>query len=278
MIRHKESQKCYIGQSHGTFRRRYDGGRWWGKTSCKKLKSDAVLYGHQTFEVVILEHSKTKNELNKLESIYADKYNAYQPNGYNKIKCGVAYSFDQPSLLSDIGPIELNDPLGNNIKINDPVKFCEDHGLCKHRIWRVVVGKSRIHYGWTNKDDVKKGHHKAKSYTIYDREGNKYNVLNMAEFCRQKKISSRKMSALVNGTCNISQGYAMSKNAFDTGKKQYTVILVKNNEEVILRSVRKEGTKLGLHHQELYKLIRGEREQYNGWRVKAVSVHFVGSI
>lgn len=89
-IYHKESGKSYVGQTvHPTFNRRYSGGRWWDITDNPILRSAYAKYGADAFAVEILESNvESLDCLNQLEEIYADRFNAYAPRGYNLRKCG----------------------------------------------------------------------------------------------------------------------------------------------------------------------------------------------
>lgn len=88
-ITNKINNKCYIGQSIFNFNKRYKGGQWWKYTHNVILKNSIDKHGLENFEFEILEDVvKDINELNRLESFYADKFNSYRPNGYNIRGCG----------------------------------------------------------------------------------------------------------------------------------------------------------------------------------------------
>jgi group I intron endonuclease len=88
-ILNKINNKSYIGQSVLTFNKRYKGGQWWKYTHNLILKNSIDKYGLDNFDFEIIEDNvKDINELNKLEVLYAEKFNSYRPNGYNIRGCG----------------------------------------------------------------------------------------------------------------------------------------------------------------------------------------------
>lgn len=88
-IINNKSGKSYIGQSVNDFNKRYKGGKWWLYTHNIILKNSVIKNGIENFTVEIIENNVSSiEELNKLESHYADLYNTYRPNGYNIKGCG----------------------------------------------------------------------------------------------------------------------------------------------------------------------------------------------
>ncbi len=82
--------KSYIGQTvHPTFNLRYSGGRWWDVTDNVALRAAYAKYGADAFGVEILEKGVVSlDELNRLEELHAERFNAYAPHGYNLRMCG----------------------------------------------------------------------------------------------------------------------------------------------------------------------------------------------
>jgi len=88
-IYNKINNKSYIGQSVKKFNQRYRGGKWWISTHNEILKNSILKYGLENFEIEILEDNIDNiDNLNLLESFYADKFNSYRPYGYNIRGCG----------------------------------------------------------------------------------------------------------------------------------------------------------------------------------------------
>lgn len=278
LIRHRISGKCYVGQTIHTFRQRYSGGRWWDKTTSSQLKIDVKRDGKDRFEVIILAHSLPTQELNRMEALYAQEHNAYEPNGYNSKPCGRYPQLRGRSPLENIGVVTLNNPSGKNIVIRDVATFCEDHGLKKYRIWRILNGTSRIHAGWTNKGDLRKGHIRAKSSTLYHESGTKHSICNLTKFCREKGLKYRAIMILFEGRTHQSQGYALSMKAFQQARKQTVVTLTKGNTEVVLTNALRQAKKVGLDRHSIYRLIHGRTKEVKGWSVKNIREELFGRI
>jgi hypothetical protein len=72
-----------------SFNNRYKGGKWWLYTHNDLLKKSYLKNGLDNFKVEILkENVESIEELNMLETYYANMYNTYTPNGYNIRGCG----------------------------------------------------------------------------------------------------------------------------------------------------------------------------------------------
>ncbi len=84
-----KNNKSYIGQSVNSFNERYKGGKWWLYTHNEILKNSYLKNGLDNFIVeIIKENVESIEELNRLETYYANMYNTYKPNGYNIRGCG----------------------------------------------------------------------------------------------------------------------------------------------------------------------------------------------
>lgn len=83
-IHNKINGKSYVGQASNGFRCRYTSSNWWKFIKNNHLKNSISKYGHESFEIIILEKNiSSKEELNKLEIEYITKLNCIFPNGYN---------------------------------------------------------------------------------------------------------------------------------------------------------------------------------------------------
>jgi len=78
------NNKCYIGITKNTFRKRYNHrDDWWNAPSVNSLiKSSVKKYGNENFKVDILEKCKNE-ELEEREKYYIKINNSFVPNGYN---------------------------------------------------------------------------------------------------------------------------------------------------------------------------------------------------
>lgn len=79
------NDKIYIGQTTLTFKKRYDGGKWWNKTHNIHLKSSVDKYGLSNFEVnEIFDVAFSKEELDIKECSYIDLFKSNNRKfGYN---------------------------------------------------------------------------------------------------------------------------------------------------------------------------------------------------
>jgi len=88
-IFNKINKKSYIGQSVNGFGFRYKGSKWWKYTHNEILKNSIKKHGLENFDFEILDKDVSSiDELNRLESYYAEKFDSYRPNGYNIRGCG----------------------------------------------------------------------------------------------------------------------------------------------------------------------------------------------
>lgn len=93
-ITNKINNKCYIGITKHSFRKRYNHkDDWWNAPSVNPLLKNAVnKYGSVNFEVSIVEEVK-KEELEKREIFYIKHFNSMSPGGYN-LTSGGNYKYE----------------------------------------------------------------------------------------------------------------------------------------------------------------------------------------
>lgn len=241
---------------------------WWTKKMHNAaLKQDIESYGKDSFEIKILEHSKTAKELGRLEDDYAKKYNAYLPNGYNKQSC--LKTFSSKCRLSKLEQIELNDPLGSDVIITDPINFCTQHSLSPKCIYLILKGKRFFHKGWTIKGNKNKSNPKMGKYTLYDQKGQRFDVNNLSAFCREKGLHYDRIRQMTAGYIRSSQGYGLSKGCTSNQKWQYIVTLTKDGQDKLLTNIGKQSKEIGINHTFVYQLIHGKINSYQGWVLKS---------
>lgn len=282
LIENLVNGKCYIGQTIKSFANRYGGsGLWWHYTACKPLNMDIDRHGPSNFRVRILEHSKTKAELNTLELLYAEKYKSYFPHGYNVAPCG--QNFDKTPKKSNLYYLNegasLKSPEGEifHLKAEELELFCRERGLEQYRIWLVVTKRTNRYHGWTRADAPKKIYRGGGSFTFYDREGKKHNLKCLKRFCDERDLHYNRMVSMSMGRVPQSQGYALSQKAFKNQRQRRIVTLVRDGREVTLNNVNREASSLGLDHRAVHDLARGKRKVYDGWSLKEVRLVPVGA-
>lgn len=86
LIRHKESGKCYVGQTVSSFAQRMAQHRYQAFTEGRyktAIASAIKHYGWGEFETSILEVCDSKDGMDAAEIAWIEKLNALAPNGYN---------------------------------------------------------------------------------------------------------------------------------------------------------------------------------------------------
>jgi len=83
LIRHKESGKCYVGQTIQKLNERIRHHFKKSAKSCPALAAAIRKYGKESFEVLEVAQASCQDELNQLEQYYITHYNSISPFGYN---------------------------------------------------------------------------------------------------------------------------------------------------------------------------------------------------
>jgi group I intron endonuclease len=81
LIRHKESGKCYVGQTVGTLKARLNKHR--NSSGCPYIHNAIKHYGQEAFEVKELGCATDRDVLNLLEREFIAQYCSAYPEGYN---------------------------------------------------------------------------------------------------------------------------------------------------------------------------------------------------
>lgn len=270
LIRNRTNGKCYVGQTLGSFVERYHGRNWAKWSNNPHIRSAAAKYGLDGFDISILEHSKTLDELNILEKRYAQEYNSYSPHGYNLVQCGENRRQHPDSVALRSRTIIMNDPSGRDVTITNVRKFCRDKGLHGSILYRVIRGELASHKGWTKQGVTEKHHRNNHRYVIYDSSGRKHEVIGLTDFCRTHGLVYFQMRSMVQGKTQASQGYALSVEAFTKRRCRHIVTLVKEGREIVISNVKQECRQYGLHAKHLYQLLNGKVSSYNGWTMKSL--------
>lgn len=132
IITNTKNDKCYVGQtlSHRKNRGKYRPFGYEGrfkdhisealcnskKKQCTYLNNAIRLYGKESFNVSLIT-TCSKDEIDKLEQDYIEKYNSLYPNGYNLTKGGKNFK-------------ELKTP---DIEPTEPLNIPAKRGGCKER-------------------------------------------------------------------------------------------------------------------------------------------------
>jgi len=268
LIRNLKNGRCYIGQTTRSFSERY-GRLWWTKMHNTAMKEDLKTFGKDNFEIIILERSKTAKELAILENEYAERYNAYLPDGYNEQSCIKSYS--SKCCLSKLSRIELNNPSGKDVVITKPIDFCIRNNLSPKCIYLILRGDRFFHKGWTKKGNKRKLNPRIKDYILYDHDGKRYNVSNLSAFCKERKLNYDSMRQMIAGYIDSSQGYGLSPESTKNPKWQYIATITKDGVDKVITNVRMQSKEVGMNSRFMYQLVGGRVESYKGWTVKTLT-------
>ncbi len=272
MIENTVNGMKYIGQTTHTFAKRYRRCKWWGSASNNPyLKSATAKYGISAFKVTILEHSKDVQELNRLEAEYAEKFNTYAPNGYNLVQCGNNKTQHPDSIAKRSRTVILNDPNGKDVVVTNIRKFCRDHNLSNRSCCRMLKGEFASCGGWSLQGVTDKHHRNNRRYTFYDQSGQKYDIVGLTAFCKERNLTYHGMRNMVQGKLFESQGYALCMENFTKQRRKHIVTLTNGDQDIELNNIKRECREHGLHAKHIYELIHRKREFYKGWRVKSLS-------
>lgn len=277
LIRNRINGKCYVGQTIGSFVQRYPGRNWIRNSNNPHLKAAVSKYGLDGFDIAILEHSKTLDELNTLEEFYAREYNCYSPHGYNLVQCGKNRKPHPESVAKRSRTIIMNDPTGQDVVITNIREFCRNEGLDERSFARVIRGEHASHKGWSLQGVTEKHHRNKHRFVVFDEKGNQHNIIGLADFCRERGLEYLAMRSMVRGKTQESQGYALSMEAFDKQRCRHVVTLVNGDMEIVLKNIKRECKRYGLHAKYVYQLLTGKLPSYKGWIVKSLSEIPVGS-
>jgi len=102
-ITNKLNNKCYIGITAKTFRKRYNcRNDWWNAPSVNILLKNAVnKYGDENLIVEVICSAKNREDLNYLENYFITYYNSIAPNGYNLTSGGDSFTHNEESNLKN---------------------------------------------------------------------------------------------------------------------------------------------------------------------------------
>ena len=287
-IFHKKSDKSYIGQTtRKAFNHRYSGGRWWDVTDNPILKASYKKYGPDAFGVEILEpNADSLEHLNELEEIYAKKFNAYAPNGYNLRECGN----NQRLLQHQIKLIQKNRSKSYKlrkidtwkiIKIFNLKRFCRQNGLTHATMYNmvnknlgIIVSQGYCLSNRSREEVENRNCRKFKnvSIEIVHESGKRAFVKNVKSFAKNHGLEKGSLYKLLNGKMLFYMGWRLPSriNESKSSEKYFELLSPKGN---IIKAigVAKFCKKHELSYQEIIKVLHGKRLDYRGWRLPSTT-------
>lgn len=284
LIQNKINQKCYIGQTiHNTFNKRYSGGRWWDISDNQKLKAAYNKYGKDNFEITILEKGVSNiKELNRLEEFYAEKYNAYHPNGYNLVKCGdnrkllphqiedIRNKKSKTYILRKIDTWEL-------IEIFNLSKFCNDNNLKNSGMYNMIKKRDNVLVfnnfclPETTKEQIRdKNKRKFKGiiFKLVDSDGNLYEINDINEFIKKFNLEEGSFRKLLNKQMLYYKGFRLQERQFEKKPRDSYYSFISPSGEICSGfGLSRFAKSKNLNPTGLYSLISQRRKTYKGWRI-----------
>lgn len=280
--------KCYIGQTTGTFKTRYrGGGKWWKYNDNILLRNAYNKYGAEAFTVEILETNVSSiEELNRLESFYAEKFNAYSPNGYNLRGCG-DNKFQLPETVEKVRVHSLKTRYARKIdtweivEIKDLVRFCEQNKLSYDSMYSALKGgRDVISTGGycsveTSKEKLENRLQPIfKNEPVYlcDQNGNTIYVSNPKKFAEDNDLKKGSFYKLLRGEMMHYKGYRLPENLGKVAENIKKFELCFNfgppQSFVHMRDFCKKNN---LCEGSLFKVLKGEMKIHRGWHLESLT-------
>lgn len=279
--------KCYIGQTVGTFKTRYRGGKWWKYTDNILLQNAYAKYGPTAFEVEILEKDiPSIDELNRLEIFYAEKFNAYNPHGYNLRGCGdnrfmLPEQIEEMRLRSCKTYYVRKISTWEVVEITDLVRFCKENKLSYHSMYSLIKGGrdvlttggycsistslNRIE----NKQQVK---FKNDPISLINPHGELIYIENPREFAEINNLGKGSFYKMLHGEILYYKGYRLPSNVGKVAKNIKKFKLCHNfgepNEFV---NVSKFCKGRGLSLNSITKVLDGSMKSHGGWHLPSLT-------
>lgn len=147
--------KSYVGQAMNGFYRRYHSRQWWKGVTCRHLKNAIAKYGHEVFEVKILERDvASEEELDRLEIEHIARIGCVHPHGYNYQAGGQVQrnrthhreSRDHMAIVHSGGKVHrlLNNRTGVVHEFINIARFSEENNLTHSAVSILLSGRRSL--------------------------------------------------------------------------------------------------------------------------------------
>lgn len=293
LIRHKESEKCYVGQTRRSFRNRYGLTKWWNKVSSPYLKRAITKYGPESFEIIILEHSITDRALlNTAEERWARHYHAYHPTGYNLAPCGqepiesVASEYRYRAGNKNARHFKIKE-VSTGI-IHEGVnftKFCRERGLHRVHVWEAMKEKGRVANGFcaveTTDADIRSRlfltlNPKIKLPTTLWKEGKNYFVHDIDKFVEEHDLKRPQLIDLLKNRVATYRGFSLYEitppKRIKHKKFEWIELVDEGGNIIHIKSLYQFCQEKGLNPPHMYALANGHAVSRSGYRLHAVKM------
>jgi len=201
--------KEYVGQTICTLEKRWARHRWDCTLKRVRMAITAAIskYGEEAFERSVLCECQSQSELDKMEVYYIKERSTLSPNGYNLSMGG-----NGKGKMSEESKRKVSEANKGRV-------FTKVHRekLSKSHMGQTISEKER-----QRRRDFMKGKQPnaealansikscSKTYLVELPDGEETEVTNMAQYCRENRLSTSKMSQLSTGKRKTYKGYKVS--------------------------------------------------------------------
>ncbi len=292
MIRNKINGHCYIGQTYKSFFGRYSS-KWWkirDRERNRYINRALKKYGHENFEIFILEHHILDKEwLANIENYYIQKYNTLVPNGYNLQDgglTGMSVSEETKEKLRQVNlkrynyKYKIKDKDGKIYDFINVEDFAKKMNIIPQNLRKVIWGKTKscsrykFHLLTT---DLRKPHRNSRIYKIKDISGNIIEIFDIRKFSEENNLDYNTLFRICKDKA-ISCGdkfFSLNrkrkkrcKNKKEYPKKYKEIILIRNNIEYIVTNINTFCFDNNMLPIQIYRLISGKYKKSNGFKIK----------
>lgn len=282
-IRHKESNKWYVGQSYRSFYERYPTGRFWKYAPSQYLKNVYAKYGETLFEVYLLYRNISDlDELDRLEIEAIKQLDSIYPHGYNFDTGGQRYEKRvhevSKALMSETHRRQkakarvIYDKTGKRFEFNNLCTFCQEHGLDGRVLSGLYSGHLRTYKGWyLEGTDPGRYSKNSKRCELLSPEGELCAFYNVTSFAEKHSLDKNRLYAVLSGKSVEHRGYHLPNT---DGKRRnrhqkYESIRISKNDIIyeLKGDIGEVCSKIGIGKREVYTLTSGEQRTARGFKL-----------
>lgn len=259
----------YVGKSTSKqFSDRYRNGKWWSRTHNRYLKQSAEKYGHENFQIIMLEDNIIDETiLSKRESFWIHNKNSLYPYGYNfDVSEGVIVEGKNYKLKKI--------KTGEIIEINNLTQFCKDNNLKYATINGVACGKQIQSQGYCLPEmDIPEVAQTLKNPVIVENifTGQVETVINLKVFAEKYGLNRRCITTVFRGNDPWKKSHKGWKRKETTlkPKEVYKNIWFMNPEgiEICIPHLYQYCVENNLCYASMYHVASKISFQYMGWKL-----------
>ncbi len=278
LIRHRESGKCYVGQTIWTFNVRYKAGNWVGTTKSQHLRAAGKKHGREAFDVSILwEGQCSRDELDQLEDRFMRDHNALHPYGYNLKEAGRTGRHHRMCR-----EYELVDKAGTIYQVVNMHQFCKRHELSYSAMLNMVSGLCASSQGYAlSSTPPEQIVDPTETWELeHVATGQRRTVMrrDITAAARELGVKKHMLTDMTRGGCKVSNGWKLATTKLDAKRVaieqrlyQGVELLHDTGERVTVTNVYAFAAERGLSRGQLYDVVSGRGICSQGWRLASTS-------